>query len=152
MTAPHNEPLKTKSAEELFKEFMADLPSTDGAAVFSKEKQVDSDSIKEQAQNETAFSEVYHVQLKQIEEVRKLKAENDKLEQNNQGRIVLRDAIFILTTVWMLAVLFIVWKKGLGVLNLSDTVLVALITTTTANVFGFLYVVVNYLYNKDKST
>jgi hypothetical protein len=35
---------------------------------------------------------------------------------------------------------------------LSDGVLIALITTTTANVFGFFYVVVNYLFNKDKST
>ena len=36
--------------------------------------------------------------------------------------------------------------------HLSDGVLIALITTTTANVFGFFYVVVNYLFNKDKST
>jgi len=84
--------------------------------------------------------------------IRKLTAEVEKFEQDNEGRRVLRDAIFIVTLMWMGGVMFTIWKIGIGVLRLSDTVLVALITTTTANVFGFLYVVVNYLYNKDKST
>jgi hypothetical protein len=52
----------------------------------------------------------------------------------------------------MFIVLLIVIQCGRKSLMLSDGVLIALITTTTANVFGFFYVVVNYLFNKDKST
>jgi cbb3-type cytochrome oxidase subunit 3 len=76
----------------------------------------------------------------------------ERFRQDNEGRKVLRDAIFTVTVVWMLLVLLMVWQSGAGKIKLSDSVLITLITTTTANVFGFLYVVVNYLYNREKST
>ena len=59
---------------------------------------------------------------------------------------------FLFPVIWMFFILLIVYGCGDGKLKLSDTVLVTLITTTTVNIFGFLYVVVNYLFNKDKST
>jgi len=76
----------------------------------------------------------------------------DRVIAENKARIDLSDAIFTVTVIWMAAILLVVYLCGCGSMRLSDTVLVALITTTTANVFGFLYVVVNYLFNKDKST
>jgi hypothetical protein len=52
----------------------------------------------------------------------------------------------------MFLVLAIIVAYGKEFLKFSDTVIVTLITTTTANVFGFFYFVANYLFNKDKST
>jgi hypothetical protein len=42
---------------------------------------------------------------------------------------------------WLFSVLFTIWK-----IELTDAVAIALITTTTINVLGLLYVVVNYLF------
>ncbi len=92
------------------------------------------------------------LQNKQYYETLLLKVQVERFRQDNEGRKVLRDAIFTVTVVWMLLVLLLVWHTGAGKLKLSESVLITLITTTTANVFGFLYVVVNYLYNKEKST
>lgn len=75
-----------------------------------------------------------------------------RLREENQARINFSNSIFTVTVIWMFLVLVIVYHAGAGKLKYSDGVLIALITTTTANVFGFFYVVVNYLFNKDKST
>lgn len=101
---------------------------------------------------QTYREEKENLQNKQYYETLLLKVQVERFRQDNEGRKVLRDAIFTVTVVWMFLVLLIVWHSGAGKLKLSDSVLITLITTTTANVFGFLYVVVNYLYNKHKST
>jgi hypothetical protein len=75
-----------------------------------------------------------------------------RLLDDNKARKVFSVIIFAITVMWMFLVLFIVVQCSRKVFHLNDGVLIALITTTTANVFGFFYVVVNYLFNKDKST
>jgi hypothetical protein len=75
-----------------------------------------------------------------------------RLIEDNKARRAFSYWIFTATMLWMFFVLMIVVQCGRRSIILSDGVLIALITTTTANVFGFLYVVVNYLFNKDKST
>lgn len=75
-----------------------------------------------------------------------------RIEDENEARKTFSENIFTVTVLWMASILFVVFCSGMGKLKLSDGVLIALITTTTANVFGFLYVVVNYLFNKEKST
>jgi hypothetical protein len=93
-------------------------------------------NVREVSDVEEAFSEA---QLK-------------RLLDDNKARKSFSIWIFVLTVLWMFLVLMIVVQCSRGVFRLSDGVLIALITTTTANVFGFFYVVVNYLFNKDKST
>ncbi|WP_205513174.1 hypothetical protein [Longitalea arenae] len=80
------------------------------------------------------------------------RAQLKRLLDDNRARKVFSVIIFVITVLWMFLVLFIVVQCSRGVFTLSDGVLIALITTTTANVFGFFYVVVNYLFNKEKST
>jgi hypothetical protein len=75
-----------------------------------------------------------------------------RLIEDNKARKTFSYWIFTATILWMFFVLMIVVQVGRRSIILSDGVLIALITTTTANVFGFLYVVVNYLFNKTKST
>jgi len=113
--------------------------------------------------NKEAFEERLNEGNRSITEVEKesaffdykaeLEQENiRRLQDDNRARKKFSKSIFSITAIWMFLILVIVVLSGVGILKLSDTVLVALITTTTANVFGFLYVVVNYLFNKDKST
>ncbi|MCC9136955.1 hypothetical protein ACFSKU_05305 [Pontibacter silvestris] len=75
-----------------------------------------------------------------------------RLRDDNEARKNFADRIFRVTVIWMFCILVVVILGGMGKLIYSDAVLIALITTTTANVFGFFYVVVNYLFNKEKST
>jgi hypothetical protein len=93
------------------------------------------------------------------EEIDALKLEEEmakealnRLVADNTARKKFSKWIFVLTVFWMFSVLTVVVLCGRTVLQLSNGVLIALITTTTANVFGFFYVVVNYLFNKSKST
>jgi low affinity Fe/Cu permease len=50
----------------------------------------------------------------------------------------------------MICVLLILVYTGTGDLHFSDTVLVTLLTTTTAQVLGFGVIVANYLYKQKK--
>jgi hypothetical protein len=80
------------------------------------------------------------------------RAQLKRLLDDNNARKSFSQWLFAITVIWMFVVLIIVIQCGRQSIILSDSVLIALITTTTANVFGFFYVVVNYLFNKDKST
>ena len=94
---------------------------------------------------------VTEVQDRDLDEQYSL-AQLKRLLDDNKARKSFSIWIFVLTVLWMFLVLLIVIQCSRKVFFLSDGVLIALITTTTANVFGFFYVVVNYLFNKDKST
>jgi len=80
------------------------------------------------------------------------RAQLKRLLDDNRARKAFSNWIFAITVLWMFVVLMIVIQCSRRVFILSDGVLITLITTTTANVFGFFYVVVNYLFNKEKST
>lgn len=80
------------------------------------------------------------------------KVQLKRLLDDNKARKTFSQWLFAITVLWMFLVLMIVIQCGRRAIILSDGVLITLITTTTANVFGFFYVVVNYLFNKDKST
>ena len=69
---------------------------------------------------------------------------------NNRERVKYAKMTFILTSFWIAIVLCIVYLSGRNYLNLSDTVIVTLITTTTVNVFGFFFLVMKYLFRVDQ--
>ena len=64
--------------------------------------------------------------------------------------------IFVLACAWLAAVLWIIVLQGFGGVpgsvdkpfRLTDSVLLALMGTTTVNVLGTLYIVANYLFPK----
>ena len=71
----------------------------------------------------------------------------ETLQSNNIQRKRYAINTFILTCGWIGIVICIVVLTGLKALSLSDTVLITLITTTTASVFGFFLLVMKYLFN-----
>ncbi|TCD28633.1 hypothetical protein EZ456_04385 [Pedobacter psychrodurus] len=72
--------------------------------------------------------------------------------QNVSARKRYSHRIFLITTGWLISVITILVAVGLAKLKLSDSVLIALLGTTTINVLGFFVIVIQYLFNKDKST
>ncbi|PUZ29126.1 hypothetical protein DCC81_06585 [Chitinophaga parva] len=69
------------------------------------------------------------------------------LRQNNGQRKIYARLIFVFTCLWAAVIFVMLFLAGFKRLELSDTVLVALITTTTINFFGFFLLVVKYLFN-----
>ncbi|MEO6453828.1 MAG: hypothetical protein ABIN97_07155 [Ginsengibacter sp.] len=79
----------------------------------------------------------------------------DSLQQNRQERIKYAKWTFWLTVIWILVVLAFVFfssyrPKGKKILEMSDTILITLITTTTVNVFAFFILVMKFLFNKEE--
>lgn len=75
-------------------------------------------------------------------------------KQNINARKEYATKIFGLIKVWLGSILALVFLSGIGkaknLFTLSDSVLIALITTTTASVVGLFVIVVNYLFNNKK--
>jgi preprotein translocase subunit SecG len=75
------------------------------------------------------------------------------LQQNNRERFLFARYTFIITCFWITIVIIIVFlngyrhRNGNPVLQLSDSVLITLITTTTINVFAFFLLVIKFLFN-----
>ena len=82
------------------------------------------------------------------------------LSQNINLRRRFAWLLFVVLVLWLLLIVYIVVGTGAGCLiffshqtefHLSDAVIIALITTTTANIIGFFYVVTNYLFPKGET-
>lgn len=128
------------------------------------EKKSLADVLKELAANVTEKSTVekddYDDVVKKIkqEEWRKLKLDNDAKEGENRGdsqdrdqRKLFAEKIFTFVSLYMFSVFFILVLCGSpSNFQLSDTVLVTLLGTTTANVIGILIIVVTYLFSRKK--
>lgn len=80
---------------------------------------------------------------------------------NIRARQIYAKLIFALLVIWLFLVILTVWSSGATVtlpkwwpeflptvreFKLSDSVLIALVTTTTANIIGLLILVVRYLF------
>src|SRR5205085_2446664 len=91
-----------------------------------------------------------HELERQALELQLLKAQIRKFEDDNQSRKEFSRSIFTLTVIWIFLVLMIIIQCAGGKWHLDDSVLIALITTTTANVIGIFIIVANYLFNKEK--
>jgi len=75
---------------------------------------------------------------------------NFLLNQAARGKYSHR--IFLITISWLIAVITILTLVGFNIMHLSDAVLIALLGSTTVNVLGFFVIVIQYLFNKEKST
>ncbi len=86
-------------------------------------------------------------------EVKRYQFELDELHQNMAERKGYARKLFVMLCVWLAIILGITIFNGIVklasgdyVFRLSDTILVTLITTTTANVAAFFLVVTRYLF------
>ncbi|WP_303224030.1 hypothetical protein [Butyricimonas faecihominis] len=92
------------------------------------------------------------------QKLRRLELENAAIEGENEGdsqdrkqRKEFADKIFDFVRNYMLFVCIVLFLKGItSQFYLSDTVIVTLLGTTTANVIGILIIVVTYLFSRKK--
>ncbi len=73
-------------------------------------------------------------------------------DQNMGERKLYAESIYMFTCIWCLFLAVILIGKGMDKLNFSDEIIIALITSTTVNVFVFFRYVTKYLFNAEKST
>ena len=132
-----------KPPEELLAEFQGKLQEQSTI--------VNSDEAISEEKQELEEGRIHELQKKALE-LQLLKAQIRKFEDDNEGRREFSRSIFLVTVIWMFLVLMIVLQCARGKWVLSDSVLIALITTTTATVIGIFIIVANYLFNRDKST
>jgi len=93
----------------------------------------------------------------QLEDVKARMEFNELLRQNRQERKKYAHHIFTLTCVWTFVIFLIVMASSLKCINgieyfsfeISDKVLITLITSTTINFFGFFLLVVKYLFHTE---
>lgn len=70
-------------------------------------------------------------------------------KQDREQRKYFSTWIFGVVCAYLLIVLVLLYLTGFSLTRLSDTVLVALLTTTTANVIGLLVIVARYLFPRN---
>ena len=80
----------------------------------------------------------------------KLEIENQGLTQNIEERKKYAHRIYCMISVWLGGVFVILLLAGFNFLSfrVSDSVLLAVIGSTTVNVLGLFYIVTNYLFPK----
>lgn len=115
----------------------------------------------ESSKNEPKQEERTEIKDDEIELIRKReevktmtvanKIRNEELENRRQDRAqrkVYADNLFTFLCFYMILVFFILYKIGslYNSFELSDSVIIALITTTTANIIGIFAFVVRYLF------
>jgi hypothetical protein len=80
------------------------------------------------------------------------KIENEIRKQDMDERKAYSNKIYCLIASWLIYVGLIIFLEALGSkcgwFKLSDPVMIALITTSTASVIGLFAIVVNYLFKK----
>lgn len=92
------------------------------------------------------FEEDYSSKREAIE-IAQLQEELDSKKQDRVQRKEYANKIFNLLRIYLLSVFLILCCNGLEWFSLKDTVLVAIVTTTTANVIGIFYFVAKYLFH-----
>jgi hypothetical protein len=84
-------------------------------------------------------------------EVEKLRAALDSFKQDVRQRKTFAPKLYLLTCCWLVSVMVILLIQGFSegryhFFRLNDSVLIALLGTTTVNVVGLFYVVAKYLF------
>jgi hypothetical protein len=108
-------------------------------------------------QEETSYVDKDLDRELKIEDIRTRKEFTQLLKQNREERKKYAHHIFILTCIWATLIFTILIANGIKSINskkffefeLSDKVLITLITSTTLNFFGFFLLVVKYLFRVD---
>lgn len=126
------------------------MPPKKKEAIISAEDtkdKISSEPKSDEAASPFLQEQVYLLQL----EVEKQRENLNTLRQNNEERKTYAREIFGMTQAWAIVIFILIIVSGIASAFkesfLSDKVLIALITTTTANFFGFFFLVVKYLFN-----
>ena len=96
----------------------------------------------------TEPQEIYYVDKEYQKQFSQLAISDYK--QDIYARGWLYEWASVLVSLWLFFVLLIIVAKGQNKLNLSDSVIITLLTTSTANVIGIMIISMNYFYEKKR--
>lgn len=113
----------------------------------------DKDINKEDPDAEEQIASSIEVK-KQTEEYNRLKEEVESIKQDREERKVYASKTFDFLCIYMMCVglLLFMSSSTTASLQLSDSVLIVILGTTTTNVLGIFYFVANYLFPKRNRT
>lgn len=80
-------------------------------------------------------------------QINKLNEEVESLKQDRRQRKTFSEYIFYFMCIYMFISLVAVFLKGFGVIDLSDSVVISLMTTSLASVIGIFNFVAKYLFH-----
>jgi len=78
--------------------------------------------------------------------IEKVLAENDRFKEDTLLRSLLAKFFAMIIALWLLAVVLILVGNKVNNYNLSDNVLITLLTTTSINVIGMMLIILNNLF------
>ncbi len=58
--------------------------------------------------------------------------------------------VFLYLFLWSTALFVFIYLNGFDIINVSDKIIITLLTSTTIKVLGLAYLVINYLFPKNK--
>jgi hypothetical protein len=90
------------------------------------------------------------LETKEQVEVRLLQGRALSEQERTIARCFYAPAFFLLSCFWLLIVTVLLYLNGFSIVHVSDSVLIAVVTTTTANIIGTLLVVAKYLFPNEK--
>jgi hypothetical protein len=113
-------------------------------------------SVKSNSQAQTEESQAVREEIVYVDIQMELDIRREHLimlRANNVARIEYSKKSFKLSVTWIFAILCTCLLSGFSVMGfkLDNSVLIALITTTTINVFAFFILVMKYLFNTGNS-
>lgn len=71
-----------------------------------------------------------------------------RYQQDTKQRSTLSDWVMGVISIWLMAVIFIIIGLGRGCLHLTESIIITLLVTTTANILGMAYLVLGDLFPK----
>ena len=78
------------------------------------------------------------------------KQERERYRQDTRQRKFLVRWVVALTSTWLILVITIIFLQGFRLVSLENSILIALLATTTLNVLGLAYIVLEGLFGKSK--
>lgn len=107
----------------------------------------DEDVLRNQEEKDVSLEDDTYAKAFYSAQVNRLTEENNSLKQDREQRKIYSICLFVFTCFYMTATLVVVYLCGFSVMHLPNAILIALLTTTLAEVIGMFTFVAKYLFH-----
>lgn len=125
---------------------MAKVVAEDFAPEENYEEGVVENTIVPELRDDTQIERLKQTNSRLLIENNKLTLENQRYESDTNLRDLFAKGYSIILVLWLIAVLYILTNNNSNHYHFSDSVLIALLATSTANVIGMVVIVLKNLF------
>lgn len=129
---------------------MSKVVAEDFASEENYEEGVVENTIVPELRDDTQIERLKQTNSRLLIENNKLTLENQRYESDTNLRDLFAKGYSIILVLWLIAVLYILTKNNSNHYHFSDSVLIALLATSTANVIGMVVIVLKNLFPTQK--